>query len=150
MIDSTWYQKPEGVEESISAGGVIARRERGRVMVALVREEGVSHYILPKGKAEPGEPLEQAARREIAEEAGLTDLELVGELGVQERWNYNKKAWKKITYYLYRTDQVECSPTDPTHLYRCEWFQVDELPEMFWPDQRQLIEENREKIISLM
>ncbi len=149
MIDNSWYQKPDGVQESVSAGGVIARKEGQQIFVALVHEVGMSHYILPKGKANPGEPLERAARREIEEEAGLTDLELAGELGVQERWNYNKQSWKKITYFLYKTQQVNCHPTDPIHLYQCVWFPIDELPAMLWPEQQQLIEENHERIIHI-
>lgn len=53
--------------------------------VALVRNRKATLWFFPKGKLEPGESDEEAARREIAEEAGLSGLELVDDLGSYER-----------------------------------------------------------------
>lgn len=146
IIDSSWYIKPAGIREGVSAGGVIVRRQGDQLMVALVREGRDNDYILPKGRVEPGESLMMAAQREIEEEAGLSSLHFLAELGVQERLNFDKDEWKTIHYYLYSTEQVEAHPTDQNHAYRCEWFPIDELPSMFWPDQRELIKGNIEKI----
>jgi 8-oxo-dGTP pyrophosphatase MutT (NUDIX family) len=148
-IDETWYRRPPDVPLSISAGGVIVRKEGDRLFVALVREGGLTDYILPKGSAEPEEDLQTAARREIAEEAGLNNLTFLGELGVRERLNSAKHLWKKTTYFLYYTTQREGVPTDQRHTYRCEWFPIDQLPPMFWPEQKELIEASRSKISSL-
>lgn len=146
MIDETWYIRPSATPEHISAGGVIARRQADRVYVALVREGEFSDYILPKGHVEAGENLEEAARREIGEESGLTDLVLIGELGVRERLDFRKRAWKKTHYYLFTTRQTEGTPTDREHNYHLEWFPLDALPPMFWPEQKELIETNRVQI----
>jgi len=82
MIDQTWYEQPDNIKERISAGGVVVRRaENGTLLVALVRERDFLDYVLPKGGVEPGETLEQAARREIEEEASLHELQLLGKLG---------------------------------------------------------------------
>ena len=142
MIDDSWYRKPEVGRESLAAGGVVARLQGEQVLVALVREGELLDYILPKGSLEPGEDLQEAARREIEEEAGLSQLEFLAKLGVQERLNYRRKAWKVIHYFLYLTHQESGQPTDSTHGYRCEWFPIDALPAMFWPEQKLLIEEN--------
>ncbi len=150
MIDSTWYVKPNGIRESMSAGGVIVRKEGQVIWVALVRESENDDYILPKGRVEPGEAAEQAARREIEEEAGLTGLQFLANLGTQERLNFQKTEWKTTYYYLYLTDQVESHPTDPYHAYRCDWFSLDDLPPMFWPEQRELIETNHKMIQELV
>jgi 8-oxo-dGTP pyrophosphatase MutT (NUDIX family) len=150
MIDDSWYRKPEGVRKSLAAGGVVARLQGEQVLVALVREGELLDYILPKGSVEDGEDLQEAARREIEEEAGLNRLEFLAELGVQERLNYRRKAWKVIHYFLYLTHQESGQPTDSAHGYRCEWFPIDALPAMFWPEQRQLIEQNREWISKLV
>jgi ADP-ribose pyrophosphatase YjhB (NUDIX family) len=146
MIDESWYRRPAGIAEHVSAGGVIARVEKGRVWLALLREGELPDYILPKGHVEAGEDLETAARREIGEESGLTDLRLVGELGMRERLDFAKRAWKKTHYFLFVTHQVDGTPTDTLHDYRLEWFPLDALPSLFWPEQRALIEANREKI----
>jgi ADP-ribose pyrophosphatase YjhB (NUDIX family) len=145
-IDETWYVRPPHVAEHLAAGGVIARLEGDRVYVALVREGAFTDYILPKGHVEEGETPEETARREIAEESGLTDLVLLGELGVRERLDFAKKGWKKTHYFLFTTRQKEGIPTDRARAYRLEWFPLDALPSMFWPEQRALVEENRERI----
>jgi 8-oxo-dGTP pyrophosphatase MutT (NUDIX family) len=150
MIDESFYHKPPGIKESLAAGGVVARLENGQVLIALVREGELLDYILPKGSLEPGEELQETARREIEEEAGLSQLEFLAALGVQERLNYRRKAWKVIHYFLYLTRQTSGQPTDATHGYRCEWFHIDALPAMFWPEQKQLIEENAEWIEALV
>ena len=77
MVNESWYKRPPGIFEHTSAGGVVVRWENARIYVALIREKGYQSYILPKGHVDEGESLEQAARREIEEEAGLTNLKLV-------------------------------------------------------------------------
>jgi ADP-ribose pyrophosphatase YjhB (NUDIX family) len=73
----------ECVARWISAGGVVRDRE-GRV--ALVRERtrsGARRWTLPKGKLEAGETLEEAALREVHEEAGVR-ARIRGYVGVHE------------------------------------------------------------------
>ncbi len=143
MIDETWYRCPPDAPVSLAAGGVVLRWEGARLLVALVREAGWSDYILPKGRLKAGETPEQAARREILEEAGLEELQLLGDLGVHERLDFKKTAWKVTHYFLFLTTQREGLPTDKHHAYRCEWFPLDALPPMFWPEQGALLEELR-------
>ncbi len=95
VINESWFVRPPGVPEDLDAGGVVVRSENNQWLVALVRERMTSHYILPKGKVETGESLEQAARREIQEEAGLRNLHLTAYLGSYERLNYARTRWKK-------------------------------------------------------
>jgi 8-oxo-dGTP pyrophosphatase MutT (NUDIX family) len=149
-MDEGWYRKPPGIKESIAAGGLVARLVDDQIWVALVQEGDQEDYILPKGSLEAGEDLETAARREIEEEAGITSLKLVAPLGIQERLNYRRKAWKVIHYFLFITDQESGLPTDTHHRYRCHWFAIDSLPGMFWPEQKQLIEDNRTRIKELL
>ena len=150
MIDESWYRRPAGMPEHLAAGGAVVRKEGDRVLVAVVSEDGLSDYILPKGHVEAGESLEQAARREIEEEAGLRDLRLLGELGVCERMNFPRTGWKKTHYFIFTTDQVEGRPTDANHAYATTWVPLDELGSLFWPEQRELLEENRERIRALL
>jgi 8-oxo-dGTP pyrophosphatase MutT (NUDIX family) len=142
MVDASYYQKPEGIREDESAGGIVVRIMDRQVQVALVREGTHDLYILPKGGIETGESPETAARREIEEEAGLTGLHYLAPLGVQERLNYRKTYWKKIYYFLYLLQAEPGKPTDPYHKYICDWFPLEKLPAMFWPEQRELIEKN--------
>ncbi|MGQ9552954.1 MAG: NUDIX domain-containing protein [Anaerolineae bacterium] len=148
MIDESWYRRPPDTPGRISAGGVVTRLAGGQVQIALVCELPFAEYILPKGRLEPGESIEEAARREIAEEAGLADLRLVAYLGSRQRLSYDKRSWITAHYYLFVTEQVDGRPTDTEHDYRLAWFPIEALPPMFWPEQRELIESNRERIVA--
>ena len=150
MIDESWYKRPAGVSDRTSAGGIVARIEDGRIYVALVGELGLTERVLPKGGVEPGESLEAAARREIEEEAGLSSLELIKELGIRERLSYDKVCWITTYYFLFVTEQVEGTPTDVEHHYELAWHPIGALPAIFWPEQRELIETNRDEIVGLI
>ena len=146
QIDQSWYSKPAGIAEHVSCGGVVARIENSRILIALLLEDNFKNHVLPKGHLEKGETLEQAAIREIAEESGLTDLTLLRELGVRERLDLEKRSWKKTHYYLFRTSQISGPINDAHHTYVLEWFPLAALPHMFWPEQQELIESNRAAI----
>ncbi len=59
-----------------AAGGVLYRKEAANFEVLLIYRNGV--WDLPKGKLEEGESIESCARREVAEEVGISlpDIEL--------------------------------------------------------------------------
>jgi ADP-ribose pyrophosphatase YjhB (NUDIX family) len=149
-IDETWYIRPENVLESISSGGIVVRLEAGQARIALVRESQFSVYILPKGRVEAGESNEAAARREIEEEAGLSDLSLIDYLGARQRLNFTRNRWITIHYYLFQTRQSKPSPTDPNHSYICEWFLPESLPDFFWPEQNELVLDSLPRIQALL
>lgn len=63
------------------AGGVVFRQRDGVKEFALIRARKVPNaWVFPKGHIEAGETAEQAARREVLEEAGV-HAEIVQELG---------------------------------------------------------------------
>ena len=148
MIDSSWYQRPNDMKERIAAGGVVYRIDRGEAFVALVTEGKIKKWILPKGGVDKGETILQAAKREISEEAGISDLHHEDDLGVRSRLNYDKSKWVTTHYYLFKTKQVETNPTDTEHEYDTEWFSKKKLPGMFWPEQLEILELAVQKINS--
>lgn len=64
-----------------SAGAIIFRKEGGQRRYLLLqygkRTGGGFHWDFPKGHLDTGETTEDAIRREVAEETGLTDIEFV-------------------------------------------------------------------------
>jgi len=98
-----------------SAGGVVTNSE-GKVLV--VSQHGTS-WSLPKGHIDPGEDALGAAKREIYEESGIRDLELIRELGTYERHRIgvnggeDSSEWKVITMFLFRTSEKLLKPVDP-------------------------------------
>ncbi|HOQ89210.1 MAG TPA: NUDIX hydrolase [Candidatus Hydrogenedentes bacterium] len=145
-VDHTWYEKPAGIRVRPSAGGVVARMENGRILIALAREKGLAGYVLPKGGREPGEDVDSAARREIAEEVGLTRVRRLADLAVLERLESERRFWSVIDYGLYLTDQVSGPIGDPENHPGMAWCDLDRLPDLFWPDERELLEAKREFI----
>ena len=93
--------------------------------------------------------MEEAARREIEEEVGVSDLRLVELLGVLERLDYDKQEWKTTHYFLFTTEQVDAMPTDVEQHDQMRWFPLDDLPELFWPEQMALLEESRDRIVEM-
>lgn len=115
-----------------SAGGVILN-SRGEVAVT---NQNYNSWSLPKGHVDPGEDALTAAKREIAEETGITDLVLVRELGSYERYRIGKggegedtSELKQFTYFLFTTEEGELKPTDP-HNPEARWVPVDEVAEL--------------------
>lgn len=111
-----------------SAGGIVLNR-RGQVLV--VSQHGTS-WSLPKGHIEEGEDPLAAARREIYEEAGVKELELLSELGSYERYKLSATGGedhselKTIHMFLFKTAQDALRPVDP------------ENPEALWLDKAEV------------
>lgn len=99
-----------------SAGGVVVGPD-GRVVIVNQNHDS---WSLPKGKIEPGEDEMAAAKREIYEETGLTDIEILENLGSYERATIGRGGngedldnMKHITFFLCRTQQTDLKPIDP-------------------------------------
>jgi ADP-ribose pyrophosphatase YjhB (NUDIX family) len=103
------------MKKTRSAGGVVTNSE-GKVLV--VSQRGTS-WSLPKGHIDRGESALVAAKREIYEESGIRDLELIRELGTYERHRIgvdggdDRSELKVITMFLFRTSQKSLRPVDP-------------------------------------
>lgn len=101
------------MKKTKSAGGVVVRSG----FVLVVSQHGTS-WSLPKGHVEKGENLIEAARREISEEAGIRNLELVKKLGSYKRYRISKKGrddkqeLKEIHMLLFRTNEKKLKPVD--------------------------------------
>lgn len=63
-----------------AAGGVVVDSRR-RVLLIERTVSGVHEIRLPKGHIDPGEAPEDAARREVCEETGYCDVQIVHDLG---------------------------------------------------------------------
>ena len=93
----------------IVAGGVVSDGA-GRVLVLerdVTRDGRRVHEVrLPKGKLEPGEALEAAARREVGEESGYWSLDCLTDLGeeVSHFHYYGRDNVRTEHYFLFRTD----------------------------------------------
>jgi len=154
VIDETWYERPDGILERTSAGGFVARiDDDGDVLIGFAREGDHDTLVVPKGGVDPGETIEQAAKREIEEELGvrIDALETVCDLGALARLNFRRSAWVTVHYFLFRTEQVDGTPTDSArHWHGPTWVPLDDPPDLFWPEQQRLLRENTGRIRELV
>jgi len=89
--------------EERSAGFVLYRDGRHGCEYLLLRHRSGGHWAFPKGRIEPGERPEDAARREVEEETGIAPPEkdegYLGESRYAFRRNGRSVA-KRVVYYL--------------------------------------------------
>lgn len=86
--------------------GVIPIVFDGAVRRYLLVQHHAGHWSFPKGHPENGETPEQAARRELQEETGLSEVELLLTPAFDERYVFTKRSGKTVekdvTYFLGR------------------------------------------------
>ena len=105
------------MKETFTAGGVVINKDG---LVLVVSQNGNS-WSLPKGHIDEGENKLQAAIREIYEESGINELELIKELGSYERYRIgldggeDKSELKKIFMFSFKTSQNILKPIDPSN-----------------------------------
>ncbi|OGM13813.1 hypothetical protein A3A76_04860 [Candidatus Woesebacteria bacterium RIFCSPLOWO2_01_FULL_39_23] len=150
LIDESWYIKPKDKNFPTQelAGGIVVRKDGDELLVALVGDRKFPNYILPKGRVERNETELAVAKREISEEMGLDKLVFIRKLSIKSRLTFKKTTWNTYHYFLFLTRQKDGQPQflEGEEDYFLAWFPIDKLPPIFWPEQRELIEENREKI----
>jgi len=98
------------VRREFSSGGLVVRRFRSRPFLAVVQViRGKRVLSLPKGHPDPGETAEQAAVREVREEAGVT-AEIEEKLGDVRYWYslHGERRLKVVSFFLcrYRSGSV--------------------------------------------
>jgi 8-oxo-dGTP pyrophosphatase MutT (NUDIX family) len=64
-----------------TSGGIIFRHGKDGDIEILLIQDAKDRWTIPKGHIEEGETAIQTARREIGEEAGLHDVDMLGWLG---------------------------------------------------------------------
>ena len=64
-----------------TAGGIVFRRDEKGALEILLIQDAKDRWTIPKGHIEEGETAVQTAKREIGEEAGLLEVDMLGWLG---------------------------------------------------------------------
>ncbi|XP_034986866.1 oxidized purine nucleoside triphosphate hydrolase [Zootoca vivipara] len=83
------------------------------------------------GKLQPGETVEQAAKRELQEECGLMvdTLQKMGQITFEFVGNT-----ELMEVHIFRTDSFQGDPTESDEM-RPQWFDLDQVPfKNMWPD----------------
>lgn len=103
-------------------------REQPEVLLIFRREV----WDLPKGKREAGETPETCARREVAEEIGLSDLPEIRTYLTDTFHSYEEKGRhleKQTFWYAMRSDQEALTPQEEEGIKKVEWMKLNEAVE---------------------
>ncbi|MFC1750177.1 bis(5'-nucleosyl)-tetraphosphatase [Pseudomonadota bacterium] len=101
MNEKTIYER--------SAGVVLFREGNGKRLYLVLHYPG-GHFDLAKGHVEPGETDLQAAERELMEETGIENVELIDGYSETINYKYNRGPIlvdKDVIFFLGKTDKEE-------------------------------------------
>jgi 8-oxo-dGTP pyrophosphatase MutT (NUDIX family) len=93
-------RNPVKTETQVSAGGAAFRKTASGLEVALISVGTPPRWQLPKGLVDPGETPEDAALREVKEEAGI-DATSAGLIERVEYWYQAKRGNERIRYHKF-------------------------------------------------
>lgn len=108
------------------AGGGLIRNEEGSYLFIFRR----GFWDLPKGKIEEGETKKEAAIREVIEETGLNEVEIVEKLTVTKhtfRNRLGKRIIKKSHWYLMVAKKQELIPQTSEDIEKAVWLTIDDF-----------------------
>jgi 8-oxo-dGTP diphosphatase len=118
----------------VSAGGVTFRRKGEENEVAIVSVSPSGRWQLPKGLVDRGETPEQAALREVREEAGI-ETEIVGPIDKIEYWfvaNWDEvrtKIHKTVHFFFLRYISGDTADHDD-EILEARWVEAEKAIEM--------------------
>jgi 8-oxo-dGTP diphosphatase len=128
-----------------SAGGVVCREADGGLEIAIILTHPERRWQLPKGLIDEGETSEQAALREVREEAGI-DAEVIATIDRTEYWfvaeinGVRSRFHKHVQWFLMK--YVSGDVTDHDHeVAEARWASVEEaLKLLVFKNEREIVE----------
>jgi len=129
------------VETETSAGGVVVRDDEVAVIVPFKpAPDGRRVLGLPKGHPEAGESLEEAAAREVREEAGV-ETEFVEKLGDVRYWyqRQGRKIRKTVAFFLFRYVSGDVADHDD-EIEAASWMPLEQAAqELSFAGEREMV-----------
>ncbi len=128
--------------EERSAGAVVFRRESGSPQYLLLKYPA-GHWDLPKGNIEEGESPLETMIREVREETGLVDLEVIP--GFKKKIEYfyrrdGRKVHKTVIFFLAETAVEKVTISFEHQAYG--WYgAADATRTVSYPNARRLLKE---------
>jgi 8-oxo-dGTP diphosphatase len=119
-----------------AAGGLVLRRQRGTLQLAVVHRPVHQDWSFPKGKLEEGESFDEAARREVQEETGLS-CRLIRFIGHTEYVD-RKGRPKAVAYWVMEATGGSFTPN--LEVDELRWVPLNEANRLLtYPRDRELV-----------
>ncbi len=118
--------------------GVIVIRDGKILLGERLASHGAGTYQLPGGHLEFGESFEEAAKREVEEEAGLLDIEIQGVVSLGNYIDYGKH-YVSIGL-LAESHAGEPYDAEPAKSKNWNWYDFDHLPSPLFPHSKSVID----------
>lgn len=138
----------------VSAGGVAYRFMDSRVEVALIAVGEENRWQLPKGQVGKNETTEQAASREVQEEAGV-ETEIIEMIDKIEYWFYvgaaahRARVHKHVYFYLMRYRSGDPGLHDQ-EVNEARWVEIGQALEMLnFESEKNILSRAREMIFEM-
>ena len=133
--------------KEINAAGGVVENTKGEIIL-IYRN---NFWDLPKGKQEQEESIEHTALREVKEEVGTTDIEIVKFIDysyhiykINNEWVIKKTAW----YLMKTTNTTNLTPQLIEGIERATWVKLKEISK-YLPDMYPLIIDILQKYLDL-
>lgn len=121
-----------------SAGGVVIF---GNAVLMLRKFNG--DWVLPKGRIEPNESIEEAALREVFEETGVRGkiVRYIDKVNyVYKNMKYGGFVSKEVHWYWMETHGIKCRPQKSEGFIKAEFVHKDRVLNMVrYNDEREII-----------
>jgi len=127
------------VRQEISAGGVVIF---GNTILLLKKYNG--DWVLPKGKVESYETLEQTAVREVFEESSVkvNIVKYLGEINYTYKncWDDNSVVNKTVHWFLMHSKSIDCIPLKEEGFIEAKFIHIDRAVDMAkYDDEKEII-----------
>lgn len=110
------------IETSIGAYVIASNK------ILIVFQKATNTWAFPKGHVESGESVETTLTREIYEETGITEFEILDFIGEYTRGSRKSNSViKRIMMFIIRTNTTSVKPT-LDDIQDCKWVQLHEIP----------------------
>lgn len=123
----------------ISSGGVVYNRHLDKF---LLIKDSYNRWALPKGKIEPGEKPEETAVREIGEETGIFNSQILKFIGkIKYFYRIHNQPMFKIVYnFLLVTEKEELNP-HKTETKGAAWFdRAEAIHKIAYKNAKKMVE----------
>jgi 8-oxo-dGTP diphosphatase len=124
------------MKHRVAAGGLVERVMPDGVKLVIVRRTRYGDWVLPKGKPDGDETLEQTALREVKEETGCEARIVGGSYTIE----YNVRRVRKVVTFYQMAFVADGFDVDPWEIAQVMWMSPSEaLARLTYNTEREIV-----------